>query len=307
MKKITSQEIKGFVSKLLFDEKIILSKDPSYPKISIVTPSYNQAQFLERTILSVLNQNYPNLEYIIIDGGSTDGSVDIVKKYEKYLSYWVSKKDKGQSDAINKGFAKSSGEIVAWLNSDDVYINKEAISLVVKTFEKYPDADVVTANGMIIDEKDKWVQPIILKRERLCYKHLKWSDSILQPATFFKRKVIEDLLCDITLHYAFDWDLFIRMIEKYNFFPLDEIISGYRIYESNKTTSGGLKRVDEIVEVIKRYCGKSSLQYWSILFFYIPFKIVDIFPFSVRIFFQKKIAILSSIINLLSFNRIPSI
>ena len=116
--------IKKFVSSQLFDEKIILNKDISWPKISIVTPSYNQGDFLEQTILSVLNQNYPNLEYIIIDGGSTDKSMEIIKKYEKYISYWISEKDNGQADAIKKGFRKSSGEIFAWINSDDNYLYK---------------------------------------------------------------------------------------------------------------------------------------------------------------------------------------
>lgn len=122
MKTHTSKLIKEFVSRLLFNERILLNKDVSFSRISIVTPSYNQGQFLEKTILSVLNQNYPNLEYIVIDGGSTDGSADIIKKYEKYLAYWHTKKDGGQSDAINIGLRKATGEIFAYLNADDLYL-----------------------------------------------------------------------------------------------------------------------------------------------------------------------------------------
>jgi len=105
----------AFVMILYDNKKFILMFDPKYPKISIITPSYNQAEFLEETILSVLNQNYPNLEYMIIDGGSNDGSVEIIRKYEKYLTYWISEPDNGQYDAINKGFSRSTGDIMAWI------------------------------------------------------------------------------------------------------------------------------------------------------------------------------------------------
>jgi glycosyltransferase involved in cell wall biosynthesis len=116
-----AKTLPDFVSKPLFDETLLLSKDPTYPKITVVTPSFNQAIYLERTILSVLNQNYPNLEYIILDGGSNDNSVDIIKKYEKYLTFWVSEKDNGQASAINRGFKMATGELLCFQNSDDVF------------------------------------------------------------------------------------------------------------------------------------------------------------------------------------------
>jgi len=157
MRKFTSQDINEFVSRPLFDEKLILRKDPSYPKISVVTPSYNQAEFLERTILSVLNQNYPNLEYIIIDGGSTDGSVEIIKKYEKYLAYWVSEKDRGQAHALNKGFEKSTGDLIGWQNSDDIYL-PGAFFKVAEAYKKKPNYDVYFGSVYFVDRDDKIIR-----------------------------------------------------------------------------------------------------------------------------------------------------
>lgn len=118
------------------------STEKEYPKISIVTPSYNQGSYLEETILSVLNQKYPNLEYIIIDGGSTDSSVEIIKKYASYLSYWVSEKDSGQSEALNKGFNRASGEIIAWLNSDDLYC-ENTLHIIAEKFMEHPEVGIV--------------------------------------------------------------------------------------------------------------------------------------------------------------------
>ena len=129
-------------------------RNAAYPRISVVTPSFNQARFLERTILSVLNQNYPNLEYIIIDGGSTDGSRAIIERYGKNLAFWVSEKDRGQADAINKGFRKSTGEILAWLNSDDTY-TPGALKNVGLAFRDRPWIDVLHGNVHIIDADDK--------------------------------------------------------------------------------------------------------------------------------------------------------
>src|SRR4030067_2568795 len=141
----SSMDNKKFITQKHFDDNLLLKKDKTYPKISIVIPSYNQAQFLEKTILSILNQNYPNLEVIIIDGGSKDESIGIIKRYERYLAFWVSEQDNGQAHAINKGFKIASGDIVAWQNSDDIYL-PDTFHKVIKVLEKYKDAELIFGN-----------------------------------------------------------------------------------------------------------------------------------------------------------------
>src|SRR5258707_6129118 len=120
-----------------------------FPRISVVTPSFNQGAYLERTICSVLDQKYPNLEYLVIDGGSTDESVEIIKRYERHLTYWVSEPDTGQSNAINKGFARTTGTILAWLNSDDRYL-PETLGAVAAAAAAHPDADVFVGTGELV-------------------------------------------------------------------------------------------------------------------------------------------------------------
>ena len=241
MKKYTSQEIKEFVSKPLFDEKTILNKAPSYTKISIVTPSYNQGQFLERTILSVLNQNYPNLEYIVIDGGSSDNSIEIVKKYEKYIDYWISEKDKGQSDALNKGFKKASGDIFFYLASDDVLL-PEVLKKVAIIF-KNEDVDYLYGNRLIIDAEDNIIS------ERRCVRYIPFLTKLgmltsgsfaSYPDSSFYRKSFYDHIggFDITLHNTMDTDFVLKAMslsKKIKF--LREYIIGFRVTPSSKTVA----------------------------------------------------------------------
>jgi len=254
LKNYTSKEIKEFVSKPLFDKKIILKKDFNYPKISIVTPSYNQAQFLERTILSVLNQNYPNLEYIIIDGGSTDGSVEIIKKYEKYLSFWVSEKDKGQADAINKGFKKSSGEILAWLNSDDTYLPGTFFKI-AKLFERNNSIDMIYGNTYIVDNNDK----LIFEHRAILFHlntHIIIGGILKQPNTFWKRDIYK-AVGEINSRYIFclDYELFIRIAKKGKIKQTKDFLACFRVHEHSKSNLIQDIRLQERGKIINEYLG----------------------------------------------------
>lgn len=186
------------------------------PKLSIITPSFNQGAFIERTIDSVLTQGYQNLEFIIIDGGSTDQSVDVIKKYERHLTYWVSERDRGQSHAINKGFSRSSGDCLTWLNSDDWY-PPDTLSIVAETFISKPAADIVVGSGEMIDIHglctEILVPPAVIDKVSL----LDWFDGkwFLQPASFFRRTAWEQCgPLDENQHLTFDIAFYLAAAEQ---------------------------------------------------------------------------------------------
>lgn len=179
-----------------------------WPRVSIVTPSYNQGQFLEETIRSVLLQGYPNLEYMVLDGGSTDSSLEVIRKYAPWLAYWVSGKDKGQSDAINKGWQRSTGEIIAYLNSDDT-LQPEAVARVARTFDRRPEADFACGSCRYVDEASQLIR--VEHPQRYSLENLAFGDLFPQPSVFFRRRVLRQIgYLDERLHYVMDYEYWLR-------------------------------------------------------------------------------------------------
>jgi glycosyltransferase involved in cell wall biosynthesis len=195
-----------------------MSDGSPWPRVSIVTPSYNQGQFIEETIRSVLLQGYPNLKYIIIDGGSTDDSVEIIGKYEPWLAYWVSEKDKGQSHAINKGWAHSTGDILAWLNSDDLYL-PGAIGRAVEALWQNPENAMVYSDGVWIDETNRFLkmqQSGPVDARQLLTGASRSFGGIPQPTAFMRREAVQMVNgLDESLHMAMDFDLWVKLILRY--------------------------------------------------------------------------------------------
>ncbi|MBD0387506.1 MAG: glycosyltransferase [Nostoc sp. C3-bin3] len=204
-----------------------------WPRLSIVTPSYNQGKFIEATIRSVLLQGYPNLEYIIIDGGSTDNSVETIKKYDKYLFYWHSKKDRGQADAINQGLEKSSGQILGWINSDDVYV-KGTFNKIAKAFHFYPNCIVVHGNRILINEIGEvtgWMCLPPFDPKALIY-------NVCSETAFWQRAVMKEAgILNASLQFAIDLEFFGRLYKYGEFMKLNEYLGYFRCYSENKSST----------------------------------------------------------------------
>lgn len=233
------------------------------PRITIITPSYNQGEFIEQTIESVLNQGYPDLEYIVMDGGSTDSTLEVLKKYEDRLS-WVSEPDRGQSHAINKGLRRANGEIVAFLNSDDVY-EPEALLKVGEFCARHPEAGWLTGKCRIIDQNGREIRKAITLYKNLwlllrSYSVLQVLDYVSQPATFWRREVVDKVgLFDETLHYAMDYDYSLRVGRHYKLWVLHDYLASFRMYPTSKTGSSANAQMDVDLKIAKKHVDSSML------------------------------------------------
>ena len=222
------------------------------PAVTIVTPSLNQGRWIGETIESVLGQQYPRLEYMVLDGGSRDTTLDVLRGYQDRLM-WTSGPDGGQSAAINKGFRAARGEIVAWLNADDTYL-PGAIGAAVEHFMSHPECAMVYGEGYRIDEDGRRIGRFPATEPLNLWKLANLSDYILQQSVFMRRAAVEAVdFLDETLHWAMDWDLFLKIAERFRIDYMPVYLGNIREHRAAKTASGGRRRLAELTLVMRRH------------------------------------------------------
>jgi glycosyltransferase involved in cell wall biosynthesis len=227
-------------------------------KISIITPSFNQGMFIEQTIISVLHQQYADFEHIIIDGKSSDNTLTILQRYCSKIRY-ISEKDKGQADAVNRGIKIASGEIIGWLNSDDLYM-PNSLEKVADFFEENPEYDIVYGNAYFVDEKGSITGEY--PTQNFNYKKLADRCYICQPSVFFRKKIINDIgYLDESLHLCLDYEFWMRIGKKYNFYHINDFFSCSRMYPENKTLSRSNEMYMEAHAILKKYYGYIPLSW----------------------------------------------
>lgn len=221
-----------------------------YPKITIITPSYNQGEFLEHTLTSVLSQNYPNLEYIVIDGGSTDNSVEIIQRYASQLAYFVSEPDKGQSDAINKGLQRATGDYLTWINSDDQLL-PHALHTVAQCFKQNPAAQVIHGRTVLFGEE-------IEEMEKGCPEgdlapHYLAGLPFPQPSAFFSRQALQEIgYLNPAYHYGMDYDFFVQIALRHDLVAVPQLLSKYLMHTHSKSVSQTYRFAEDYGRIFSR-------------------------------------------------------
>ena len=227
------------------------------PTITIVTPSYQQGRFLDRTIYSVVSQQYPRLEYVVQDGGSSDGTLDVLRRFDHALTRSVSEPDGGQADAINRGFSETTGDVMAWLNSDDLLL-PGSLAYVARFFVEHPDVDVVYGNRLLIDENDGQIGSWILPRHDDLA--LTLADFVPQETLFWRRRVWDAVggRVDPDFGYALDWDLLLRFRDAgAKMVRLPRYLGAFRVHDEQKTTVFDLLGLDECARLLARVHGRN--------------------------------------------------
>jgi glycosyltransferase involved in cell wall biosynthesis len=259
---------------------------PPNPKVSIITPSYNQGRFIEASIRSVLLQDHSNIEYIIIDGGSNDESVEVIKKYQDHLAWWGSEKDKGHADALNKGFNHANGEILAWLNSDDIYL-PGAVSEAVKFLQEHPEVGMVYGDANLINDSGKTIGKFASKQTDY-RRMLEGSVHIPQATTFFRADLWRQVgPLDLSLFYAFDYDLWVRLAKAQKIRYIPRLWAYFRIHDQGKTFLNDDQCYPDMLRVRQREIGGwfslLRLRYITRKMFYIKM------PIRLRLWLRKKL------------------
>jgi glycosyltransferase involved in cell wall biosynthesis len=227
----------------------------SNPLVTIVTPSMNQGRFIRSTIDSVLGQDYPRIEYLVLDGGSTDGTIEILRSYGERVQ-WVSEPDRGQSHALNKGFRRAGGEIVSWINSDDVLL-PGAVSKAVEAFQNDPDLGMVYGEGFILDEGGAVLRPFPYSEPFDLWRLVCYWDSILQQSVFMRKTALEAVgWVDESMHWGLDWDAFIRIAKRFPVERLEAPMGAIRVHSGAKSDAGGFRRWRELAALSCRHAGR---------------------------------------------------
>lgn len=245
---------------------MVRRSDMKLPLVSVITPSFNQGRFIEKNILSVKNQSYSRIEHIILDGGSTDDTLEILKRHENsYDMKWFSEPDQGQADAVNKGFAQAKGEIIGWLNSDDVYYDLDTLEFIAASFCENRKIHVLYGDTVLIGETN-----LILRVE--CKPSFKYSRLlrgcfIIQPSVFFRKSVVDQEKLNINLNFAMDYEYWLRIGRKYHFHHVDRILSADRYHPVRKIIVQRDSMKKERFNVMEEYGQSFGVSYFLMRFF----------------------------------------